>query len=135
MSLGVGDQLICGFAASRAESLRLSVKAATGLAATPPEAKPLLILETNGKPEAFRTGGGKAANVKSAFGNWKSARSSALHPLHDLRVVIEDPRHRIWIRLERPNVVIESSTKHDAIATWKHVATHPEVAVVDLWLR
>ena len=50
-----------GFAASRAESLRLSVKAATGLAATPHEAKPLLILETKGKPEAFRTGGGKAA--------------------------------------------------------------------------
>jgi len=49
-----------GFAASRAESLRLSVKAATGLAATPHEAKPLLIWERR-KTGGFPHGGGKAA--------------------------------------------------------------------------
>jgi len=31
------------------------------LAATPPEAKPLLFQLSSGKPEAFRTGSGKAA--------------------------------------------------------------------------
>jgi len=53
------DKWFCGFAASRAESLWLSVKPTTRLAAVPPEAKPLLIL-ANGKPKAFREGG-KAA--------------------------------------------------------------------------
>jgi len=51
----------CGFAASRAESLRLSVKLTILLAATPPEAKPPLFQLSSGKPEAFRTGSGKAA--------------------------------------------------------------------------
>jgi len=53
---------LCGSAASSAESLRLSVRPATFLAATPPEAKPLVFYEADGKPEAFRTGGGRAAN-------------------------------------------------------------------------
>ena len=51
----------CGFAASRAESLRLSVKLTILLAATPPEAKPPLFQLSSGKAEAFRTESGKAA--------------------------------------------------------------------------
>ena len=35
------------------------------LEATPRTAKPLLNVGLNGKPEAFRTGGGKAAQLKS----------------------------------------------------------------------
>jgi len=51
----------CGFAASRAESLRLSVMAAILSAATPHRGEASPYLRSDGKPEAFRTGGGKAA--------------------------------------------------------------------------
>jgi len=47
------DKWFCGFAASRAESLWLSVKPTTRLAAVPPEAKPLLILSSERKAEGF----------------------------------------------------------------------------------
>jgi len=45
------------------ESFWLSVISLTLLAARPPEAKPLILKVANGKPEAFRTGGGKAAII------------------------------------------------------------------------
>ena len=53
------DQLVCGCAASRAESLWLSVKLATFWAATPPEAS-LSFLSGERKAEAFRTEDGAA---------------------------------------------------------------------------
>jgi len=46
----------CGCAASRAESLRLSVKAHYSLAATPPEAKPFLLLRDERKARGFPHG-------------------------------------------------------------------------------
>jgi len=54
--------MLCGFATFRAESLWLSVKPSTLLAAAPPEAKPLLFYGANGKPEAFRTGTRQSRN-------------------------------------------------------------------------
>jgi len=53
---------LCGFAAFRAESLRLSVKPTTLMAARPPR-RSLYFPNSYGKPEAFRTGGGKAAKA------------------------------------------------------------------------
>jgi hypothetical protein len=44
-----------GFAASRAESVRLSVRAATILAATPPEAKPLFFVRRERKAGGLST--------------------------------------------------------------------------------
>jgi len=54
---------LCGFAAPRAESLRLSVerRISFGGYAARGEASPFLKTAI-GKPEAFRTGGGKAAS-------------------------------------------------------------------------
>jgi len=54
---------LCGFAASRVESLRLSVerRISFGGYAARGEASPFLKTAI-GKPEAFRTGGGKAAS-------------------------------------------------------------------------
>ena len=51
-----GFAFACGCAASRAESLRLSVKAHYSLAATPPEAKPLLFLRSERKARGFPHG-------------------------------------------------------------------------------
>jgi hypothetical protein len=57
--------LLCGFAAFRAESLWLSELFPKKICGSAAEAKPRILLnETIGKPEAFRTGGGKVASQK-----------------------------------------------------------------------
>jgi len=48
--------MLCGFATFRAESLWLSVKPSTLLAAAPPEAKPLLFLRSERKARGFPHG-------------------------------------------------------------------------------
>ena len=55
--------LICGFAASRAESLQLSVRSLEKSEASPRAAQTQKSCELDGKPEAFRTGCGKAAKA------------------------------------------------------------------------
>jgi len=62
----VGDQLVCGFAASRAESLWLSVRYLEEGEASPRRLSRQKVHGLDGKPEAFRTGGGKAADQVSS---------------------------------------------------------------------
>ena len=54
--------MLCGFATFRAESLWLSVKPSTLLAATPPEAKPLLFLRSERKARGFPHGTRQSRN-------------------------------------------------------------------------
>jgi len=67
---------LCGFAAPRAESLRLSVerRISFGGYAARGEASPFLKTAI-GKPEAFRTGGGKAASKNTKPQGHEAARS------------------------------------------------------------
>ena len=65
---------LCGFAASRAENLWLSVEPSTFFAATPPEAKPLLILICERRARGFPHGGRQSRKSIVDLGDLISGR-------------------------------------------------------------
>ena len=66
----VGAQLVCGFAASRAESLWLSVRYLEEGEASPRRLSRQKVHGLDGKPEPFRTGGGTAPDEVMSKSVW-----------------------------------------------------------------